>query len=121
MKSATIKIRARNLARRRFQLRKVLADSRPLLIGTVYKTRVRCGNSRCHCAKGLAHPKTLLLYKDRGKRRCKLIRLADVRWVRQAAERYKKFRRALRELRSIDSEEVQNFMAMAVKRAIRYC
>ena len=120
MSRTTTKIRARNLARRRHQLRKVLADSRPLLIGTVYQARIRCGSLHCHCTKGLAHPKTLLVYKDRGKRRCKLVRLDDVRWVRQAANRYRRFRHALRELRSIASKEVQNFMAMAMKRAIRY-
>ncbi len=120
MSNKNTKIQAQNLVRRRHQLRRVLTDPRPLLIGTVYKTRVRCGNPRCHCAKRLAHPKTFLVFQDGGKRRCKLVRLADVRWVFQAAERYKNFRNALREIRSIDLKEVRNFMAMAQERAIRY-
>ncbi len=120
MSNKNTKTQAQKLARRRHQLCKVLTDDRPLMIGTVYKTHIRCGNPRCHCATGLAHPKTLLVYKDGKKRRCKFVRLADVRWVRQAAERYGMFRRALRELRSIDSQEAHNFMVMAQERAVRY-
>lgn len=120
LSSSRAGIRAKKLEARRRELLRILRDPWPLILGTVYPARVRCGNVRCHCADGPGHPKTLLVYQEGGRRRCKVIRLADVGWVRQAAERYREFRRALRELRTLGAEEVRNFRGLARARAIRY-
>ena len=108
------------LARRRRQLLKVLLDPRPMLMGTAYTAYQRCGNPTCHCARDRGHPKTLLVYQARGRRRCKLVRKADVVWVRAAAERYRAFRTALRALRVLTVQEVEAFETLARSRAIEY-
>ena len=81
--------RAQDLIGRRRRLLASLRDSRPLLMGSVYTTYQRCGNPTCHCAQGRGHLKTLLVYRIQGRRVCKLVRKADVSWVREAAERYR--------------------------------
>lgn len=108
------------LAHRRRQLLRVLLDPQPLIIGTVYRAYQRCGNPTCHCARGRGHPKTLLVYQARGRRRCKLVRKADVPWVRAAAERYRAFRKALRGLRTLTARELKELQALARSRAIEY-
>jgi len=89
-------------------------------MGSVYTTYQRCGNPTCHCAQGRGHLKTLLVYRIQGRRVCKLVRKADVSWVREAAERYRAFRKLLRELRALDREEVDLFEDLARRRAIEY-
>jgi hypothetical protein len=89
-------------------------------MGTVYAAYQRCGNPTCHCAHDRGHPKTLLVYQVRGRRRCKLVRKADVDWVRIAAERYRTFRTARRALRALTAREVEAFERLAHSRAIEY-
>jgi hypothetical protein len=110
----------RALVSRRRQLLDALRDSRPLLMGSVYNTYQRCGSPTCHCAQGRGHLKTLLVYRIEGRRVCKLVRKADVSWVRKAAERYRRFRKLVRELRTLNREEIELFEALARRRAIEY-
>jgi hypothetical protein len=108
------------LARRRQRLLRVLLDSQPLIIGSVYRAYQRCGNPTCHCARGRGHAKTLLVYQEHGRRRCKLVRKADVPWVKTAAERYRTFRKALRALRALSGEELTELETLARSRAVEY-
>ncbi len=60
------------------------------------------------------------MYKAEGRQRCKVVRKADVKWVRAAAQRYREFRKAVRALRALGGQEVKTLMALAKSRAVRY-
>lgn len=91
-----------------------------LAIGTVYKVNKRCGSPYCHCKTGPGHPQTFFIFSEKGKRRCKLVRQADVQRMRKAAERYKKCRDAIRQLKTIHLQEIKILMDLIAKRGIKY-
>lgn len=91
-----------------------------LAIGTLYKVNKRCGSPYCHCRKGEGHPHTFFMFSEKGKRRCKFVRQADVQRMRKAAERYKKCRDALRRLKSIHLQEIKILTDLISKRGIVY-
>lgn len=91
-----------------------------LAIGTVYKVNKRCGSPYCHCRKGPGHPHTFFMFTEKGKRRCKFVRQADVQRMREAAERYKKCKEALRRIKSIHLQEIKILMDLISKRGIKY-
>jgi hypothetical protein len=76
----------------------------PLLPGSLYTLRRKCGKPSCHCSRGELHQSTVLSYRGRGKprnlatapehlpalrdmtdqyRRCRQARAQFVRWQRQ--------------------------------------
>jgi Family of unknown function (DUF6788) len=110
------------LHKERRNLLKRLTRPHVLAIGTVSLVRRKCGNPTCHCTVGPGHPQTLFLYKDskETRRRCKLVRREDEAWMTRAGERYREFRRDLKQLRALDHKEKQIFMALAQERAVWY-
>jgi hypothetical protein len=91
-----------------------------LAIGTVYKVNKRCGSPYCHCKNGPGHPHTFFMFSEKGKRRCKFVRQADVPRMRKAAECYKKNREAIRRLKSIHLQEIKILMDLIATRGIKY-
>jgi Family of unknown function (DUF6788) len=76
----------------------------PLIPGSLYTLRRKCGKSRCHCNRGELHQSTVLSYRGQGRprnispphgqleslrtmtqdyRRCRQARAKIVRWQRQ--------------------------------------
>jgi hypothetical protein len=112
------------------QLKALKAEQRSLLrfllrqdelaIGTVYRVNKRCGSPYCHCRKGPGHPQTFFMFSEKGKRRCQLVRQADVQRMRKAAERYRKCRDAIRRLKTIHFQEIKILMAQLVRKGIKY-
>jgi hypothetical protein len=88
--------------------RAVVVDERAqtdaLIIGSLSAVQRRCGKPSCHCAERPGHPQTILMSIDDGRRRCQVIRQADLAAVRQAVERYRAFRAGLRMLSTLDSQ-----------------
>lgn len=80
-----------------------LAQTDGLIIGSLSEVLRRCGKPSCHCAERPGHPQTILMSVQDGRRRCQLIRQADLVAVRQAVERYRAFRDGLRRLSTLDS------------------
>ena len=80
-----------------------LAQTDGVIIGSLSEVHRRCGKPSCHCAERPGHPQTILMSVQDGRRRCQLIRQADLAAVRQAVERYHAFREGLRRLRTLDS------------------
>ncbi|MBU1339251.1 MAG: hypothetical protein KKD56_09295 [Acidobacteria bacterium] len=101
-------------------LMRLLLRKDELAIGTVYKVNKRCGSPYCHCKKGPGHPHTFFMFSEKGKRRCKFVRQADVPRIRKAAERYKKCRDAIRRLKSIHLQEIKILTDLIAKRGIKY-
>ena len=105
---------------RRRILRGVLVQGRPIIVGNVYDVMRRCGNPSCHCAAKPGHRQTLLIYVHDGRRRCKFIRQADARWVKQAWDRYRECKKALREFRALQKRELGVLRAQIKARSIDY-
>ena len=96
----------RVLHKRRQESLKLLLRPEPIIIGNVYDVMRRCGNSSCHCAAKPGHRQTLLIYAEKGRRRCKFVRRQDAEWIKQAWLRYRDCKKALRELRALNSREL---------------
>lgn len=104
--------------RRREEVLKILLADEPFLVGTVYDTLRRCGNPTCRCAERPTHRQTLLIFTKAGRRRCRFVRQGDAASLRQAAERYRATRQALRELQALQNRERGLLRVQILKRAI---
>jgi hypothetical protein len=81
-----------------------LAQTDALIIGSLSAVQRHCGKPSCHCAERPGHPQTILMSIDDGRRRCQVVRQADLAAVRQAVERYRAFRASLRMLSTLDAQ-----------------
>jgi hypothetical protein len=104
--------------RRREELLKILLSDEPLLVGSVYDTLRRCGNPTCRCAKRPTHRQTLLIFTKAGRRRCRFVRQEDAALLREAAVRYRVWRHALREFRTLQDRERGLLKVQIRKRAV---
>ena len=105
--------------RRRALLREMLRPD-PLIVGTVCEVLRRCGTPTCHCAKTPGHRQTLLLYGEGGRQTSRFIRSQDVAQVRRAWQRYRRFREALRELRTLNTRELQLLRVQITLRQVQF-
>lgn len=82
------------LAQEIVELVPVLMERRPMVKGTVYEQRRKCGKPNCACATGEPH-RTMILSRSR-EGRTQLISIPSGRLVelRVMTERYQRFRRA---------------------------
>ena len=90
---------------RRAQLIERLSANEPLLVGSLSRVRRTCGKPTCHCTVAPAHEAWVLATNRDSRRRCQVVRLADVQEVRERVANYKSFRKVLRELEAIDRDE----------------
>lgn len=118
--SALLAAKITQLKAQRRALLSTLAQGQPIIVGNVYDVMRRCGNPSCHCAAKPGHRQTLLIYIDNGKRRCKFVRQADTEWVKQAWERYRECKKALREFRALQNRELGILRAQIQARRISY-
>jgi hypothetical protein len=112
------KIRALKVQRR--ALLEKLADDAAIVVGNVYDVMRRCGNLSCHCAAKPAHRQTLLIYVDDGRRRCKFVRSADAERIKQAWQRYRDCKKALKDFCALQKEELQILRAQIQARRVSY-
>ena len=95
---------------RRLQVRSArivgqLLALRPLLIGSLSLVKRTCGKPSCHCAQEPAHQAWILATRPAGaKRRCQVVRQADVEAVRKRVAAYKRFRARLRDIEAMHKE-----------------
>lgn len=93
------------LHKRRLVVLKLLLRQQPIVIGNVYDVLRRCGKASCHCAAKPCHRQTLLIYTEKGRRRCRFVRRQDENRIKQAWLRYRECKKALRELRTLNNRE----------------
>jgi len=70
----------------------------PLLPGSLYTLRRRCGKSQCRCATGELHVSTVLSYRGEGRPRNVTPAPEHLAAVRQLTEEYRRFRQARTQL-----------------------
>ena len=71
-----------------------LNDRRPMIKGTVYEQRRKCGKPNCHCADGEPHRSIVLSRSDRGRTKLLTIPSGHLKDFQVLTERYQRFRSA---------------------------
>lgn len=93
-------------ARLAHELIDLFFESTPLIAGTLSLVKRTCGNPNCRCAtRGQGHAAWTLLTKHEGKRRCQVVRKADVEAVAEKIRRYRQLKEALRTLKELDKNK----------------
>jgi hypothetical protein len=68
-------------------------SNRPVIKGTVYELRRRCGKPGCKCAKGQLHARMVVSASEKGKTRLRVIPRGFLVEVQQKVRRYQDLRR----------------------------
>jgi len=72
----------------------VFNDRRPMIKGTVYEQRRKCGKPNCSCSSGKLHGSMMLSRSDQGRTKLMAIPSGHLKDFQIGTERYQKFRRA---------------------------
>ena len=79
------------------QLPKLLEEClgrEPLLPGSLYTLRRKCGKANCHCTRGELHESTVLSYRGQGRPRNISTRSEQLDSVRTTTQNYRRCRQA---------------------------
>jgi hypothetical protein len=87
----------------------LLLSRTELICGVYSEILVKCGKLGCHCERKPIHPVTRLNVRSQGKVKCKLVRVADRKTIRQLVQTYKEHIGALRSAGKIESQERKLF------------
>ena len=68
-------------------------SDQPLIKGTVYELRRRCGKSGCKCAQGELHARMVVSASEKGKTRLRVIPRGFLVEVQERVKRYQELRR----------------------------
>jgi hypothetical protein len=72
---------------------KPLFSDRPVMKGTVYELKRKCGKPGCKCARGELHTRMVLSASEGGKTRLQVIPHGSLGEVQEKVRRYQEFRR----------------------------
>lgn len=93
--------------RRSGPVRALLAERGPMIRGTFQSKARRCGKLNCKCARGTAHPTTVLARSEQGELKTRYVPAADRSRVELLASRYQRFRRARAELAKLARQTLE--------------
>jgi hypothetical protein len=88
---------------RRMLLQQVLRPS-PMIAGSLYQMRRRCGNPRCKCARGHLHTSWYLSRRQQGRTKLTYIGKIVPDWFAKRIHRYQRHQKILARIRKIDAE-----------------
>lgn len=66
---------------------------RPQVAVSLYRRRVRCGKSSCHCARGPGHPVWALNFRDSRGQHSRSVSSTEVAPLQPRVEAYRRYRR----------------------------
>jgi len=102
--------------RRDAKLRK-LADTGPVLEGSLAEIGVKCGNPNCRCARGQKHRSHILKREVRGKTRSLYVPVDMVEEARTWVNEYRRVRALLREVSELNREIIRSYVGTKRTRA----
>lgn len=76
------------------QLSKVLLTRKPMVKGTVYEFKNRCGKRNCRCQRGELHTRMALSYSEHGRTRLRYLKPDEVKRYQWLTGNYRLFRSA---------------------------
>src|SRR3990170_4306582 len=82
----------------------VILAREPVVKGTVYALRRRCGKATCHCAEGAPHQTWVLSWSEGGRTRLRAVPPGRLGALRQQTRAYQRLRRARARLGRIHRE-----------------
>lgn len=88
---------------RRMLLQQVLRPS-PMIGGSLYQMRRRCGNPRCKCGRGDLHASWYLSRRQEGRTKLTYIGRIVPDWLAKRIGRYQRHQKILARIRKIDAE-----------------
>jgi len=80
---------------------KPLFSDRPVIKGTVYELKRKCGKSGCKCARGELHTRMVVSASEKGKTKLQVIPHGSLGEVQAKVRRYQELRRVRARLREI--------------------
>jgi hypothetical protein len=95
------------LQQKRRNLIAAFLETAPLIVGSLTKTKGRCGKPNCACAEQPTHDITLLMTSEDSHRTSQLVRKDDVETVTEQWQRYRTLRKSLTALRELNKEELE--------------
>lgn len=93
--------------RRSGPVRALLSERGPMMRGTFQRKARRCGRPNCHCARGAAHPTTVLVSSEQGELKSHYVPESDRPRVERLSGRYQRFRRARAELAKLARQTLE--------------
>ncbi len=108
------------IEKRRKQLIRLLLSDCKLVEGSLRSLLVRCGRPGCHCEKQPCHPIMRLSRWENGKLKNKVVRIDDRQWVTQAADHYRKHKKALSDLIKLNESEKSIIKTAIKEKAEKY-
>jgi hypothetical protein len=91
---SALRKRLRSLQQEADELLAAFLARDPLLAGSVYTLRRRCGKPNCRCSRGHLHATEVLAYRGRGRLQNLTPRPQDLPALRRLTEAYRRFRQA---------------------------
>src|SRR5271157_4372450 len=95
---STLRQQLRELQQQIPSLLEAFLGREPLLPGSVYTLRRRCGKPTCHCAQGEPHTSTVLSYRGQGRPQNITPPPEQVSTVQKLTDDYRQFRRGRTQL-----------------------
>ncbi len=89
------------------QLQEIFLEREPLLPGSVYTLKRRCGKPNCRCAEGHLHQTEVLSYRGGSRPRNITPQAAQLDRFKQGAQAYRRFRQARARLVKLQRQMVK--------------
>lgn len=104
MDASRLRQKVCRLDQRRHKLIQQVLRPRPMISGSLYQMRRRCGNPRCKCARGQLHASWYLSKRQEGRTKLTYIGRSAPEWLTQQARHYRRHQKVLAQIRKIDAE-----------------
>ena len=95
---SSLRLQLRDLQQQLPRLLETFLGREPLLPGSLYTLRRRCGKPTCRCARGELHASTVLAYRGQGGPRNLTPTPEQLPAVRELTDDYRRFRQARTQL-----------------------
>jgi len=93
-----------------YQIRELIGpffSDKPVIKGSVYELKRKCGKPGCKCMEGQLHSSMVLSSSERGRTRLRIIPFGSLLEVKRKVQRYQALRRSRRQLVQTFKEMLQ--------------
>lgn len=93
-----------------YQIREIIKpffSDKPVIKGSVYELRRKCGKPGCQCVEGKLHSTMVVSSSEKGKTRLKVIPQGFLVEVKTKVQRYQKLRRSRRQLGEVHKKMLE--------------
>jgi len=96
-----------NLSKETLELITPCLSDTPVMKGSVYELKTKCGKKTCKCADGDKHTRMVLSASHGGRTRMRVVPVGRLVEIQTKVNRYKRIRKARGRLRQIQGEMVR--------------